>query len=395
MASVQPKRGYLFVLPWDLGGVGGVNEVVFNLYDQLEKSEEYYPIIMINKWSCIFPTMSIVDGRVIIRQRLYSPVIVESAKNFRKYVSFFARCFNLLVILYVLIRHRICMVNPHYPTLPTCSFYKLRKLLIDWKFVLSFHGSDVVDIVSGGPDKMSVWDGIFAKSDKFVTCSCALKHELLSALRLKEKDIVMIYNGVASNFCSNPSTLDSFPETLKKSKYILSVGTYEYKKGQDVLLAAFSRVVNNFDSKYLLIFVGRHTEYLKCLKKMTVDLNIVDKVYFFCDVPRISISKFYEHADFFVLSSRKEPFGIVLLEAGLCGLPVIASDVGGIREIIQNNVTGRLVPVGDEEQMAKCLEQYMKYNIEVQRYGIRLQKEVRFKFTWQKALNDYIKLCEE
>jgi glycosyltransferase involved in cell wall biosynthesis len=66
----------------------------------------------------------------------------------------------------------------------------------------------------------------------------------------------------------------------------------------------------------------------------------------------------YRSSDVFALPSRAETFGIAAAEAAASGLPVVASDVGGLSEIVEHNVTGRVIPVGDGEALATSLRAF-------------------------------------
>ncbi len=84
---------------------------------------------------------------------------------------------------------------------------------------------------------------------------------------------------------------------------------------------------------------------------MAADLGVSNRVKFYQD--RLDVEVFYDEANLFVLPSRYEGFGLALVEAMASGLPVIASDIDGLREIIADGETGFLVPPDDAAALAR------------------------------------------
>ena len=137
----------------------------------------------------------------------------------------------------------------------------------------------------------------------------------------------------------------------KNSKIILSVAELHERKGLKYLIEAMPKVIENCPTcKLVLVGAGPDENTLKHLVK---EKNIENHVIFLGyrkDIPHIMKS-----ADIFVLPSEKEAFGLVLLEAMAAELPIIASEVGGIPEIIENGVNGMLIPPHDEDRIANAI----------------------------------------
>ena len=133
---------------------------------------------------------------------------------------------------------------------------------------------------------------------------------------------------------------------------LLVAGRLNKVKGFDLLLD----VLNKLDANYHLTILGQGSEE-KTLKEIAVKLNIVEKLSFlgFQSNPY----KYMKQADIFILSSRYEGFPNVLLEANICGTPVIAFNCpGGTAEIIKNGVNGYLVPYGNIEEMTNMIKSF-------------------------------------
>src|SRR5262249_1147568 len=101
------------------------------------------------------------------------------------------------------------------------------------------------------------------------------------------------------------------------------------------------------------------------------------------------VARFFDRATAFCLPSRAEPFGIVLLEAGAFRLPVVATRVGGIPEIVEDRVTGLLVPPDDAGSLADALVRVLTDSDFAASAGRGLHDRVRAVFSWRRAYDAY------
>lgn len=138
----------------------------------------------------------------------------------------------------------------------------------------------------------------------------------------------------------------------KCSKRVVTIGRYAYQKGYDLLLQAWAEVVRQYPDWTLDIYgMGDQTGYRQLMTDMGVDV-------YRCHLngPVEDVTKVYLNSSIFVLSSRFEGFGLVLVEAMACGLPVVSFDCpAGPDEIITDSVDGILVPSGDVHVLAEKL----------------------------------------
>ncbi len=140
---------------------------------------------------------------------------------------------------------------------------------------------------------------------------------------------------------------------LNDTKLVLNVARLEDFKGQDVLLKAWVAIVAE-NPKAKLWIAGTGSQEA-ALKGMVAELDLQDSVRFLGFVSQAEVHALMEAADLFVLPSREEPFGIVLLEAMAHGLPVVASKVGGIPEVLPSNDDVALVAAGDAQALAQAI----------------------------------------
>lgn len=179
---------------------------------------------------------------------------------------------------------------------------------------------------------------------------------------LTEADRYILEKKMDTNFmkkvCVLPNPLAFTPPNSisQKDKFVLAagrLGAWHYK-GFDLLLKAWAKVHKDFPD-WILKIAGEGDQYF--LRKMCYDLEITDCVVF---LGFVDIKKQYEKAEIFVLSSRYEGFGMVLIEAMSQGCACIACDYKGRqREIITNETQGIICPPDDVESIVNALRKVM------------------------------------
>src|SRR5438105_4097512 len=180
------------------------------------------------------------------------------------------------------------------------------------------------------------------------------------------------------------------PAALADREFIVSVATLEHKKGHDVLLRAFARLRRAIPGEGLaLVLVGRSDAAEPRLRTLTNELGLSHDVFFCTDVPHQQVGVFLERAKAFCLPSRSEPFGIAILEAGAYRLPVVASRVGGIPEIVIDGENGLLVPPDDVEGLTAALHRVLADPDSARVFGERLHQRVATEFSWKRAYDEY------
>ena len=153
--------------------------------------------------------------------------------------------------------------------------------------------------------------------------------------------------GVRSEKCGVRSV-----ECGVRAKRVVTIGRYAYQKGYDLLLQAWAEVEKQFHDWTLDIYgQGDQTSYRELMGDLGIDANRCH-----LNGPVDDVVKTYQNSTIFVLSSRFEGFGLVLVEAMACGLPVVSFDCpAGPDEIITDGADGLLVPSGDVHALAEKL----------------------------------------
>lgn len=132
---------------------------------------------------------------------------------------------------------------------------------------------------------------------------------------------------------------------------ILTVAHLYPRKGLDTLLRAFA----NLSTNVTLRIVGTGPERTR-LEHLAQTLNLTDRVRFLGHLPFAALVAEYRNATLFALPTEQEGFGIVFLEAMASGLPIVATRVAAVPEVVSDGVTGLLVDPGDEATLAQAIK---------------------------------------
>jgi glycosyltransferase involved in cell wall biosynthesis len=189
-----------------------------------------------------------------------------------------------------------------------------------------------------------------------------------------------IYKKNSEKFIEIPFSVDTnkFKPVKKEKKEnikITFVGGMDKAhnfKGVDVLIKAFARIKNT-NIKLNLIGNG---DLIDTYKKLALSLNLDDRIEFLSGISDSDKIVEYQNSDIFVLPSinSHEAFGIVLLEAMSCGVPVIASSLPGVRKVFHDNEQGLLVKPGDVNDLKKKLERLIMSQDLRARMGLNARK---------------------
>lgn len=380
---------YLFVIPWSLSHVGGVNQVVIGLAREMQKAGIYEPIVLIADWQAVHPVWGKAFGLRTVRWRIRS---CSPEAGFRQRLIFnvwqwhfdyaFRRFCN---------EHWVVAVNSHYPGAGVFALqHALSRMSEKLPLMLSFHGTDLAELSGEGHEMIAHWQVLVGCARWVIVCSKSFGRQVTQVFG-NAALLQVVHNGIqAEGFVSVGK--DSAPLPLS-GKTILNVGRFDENKGQGALIRAFALLVDEY-TDLQLVLVGASAGALSELKALCRTLRVDHRVAFHTDVPHAQIGQFFQKATVFALPSRAETFGIVILEAGAFGVPVVASRVGGIPEIVEDGVTGRLVPPDDPQALAQALRDLLDAPAEAKALGQRLHQRVLSEFTWEAAYRKYAALLE-
>ncbi|MEW6234460.1 MAG: glycosyltransferase [Candidatus Omnitrophota bacterium] len=159
------------------------------------------------------------------------------------------------------------------------------------------------------------------------------------------------------------------------------------RKGIDLLLQACQRLVED-GINFSCHLIGDGPEE-SSLKRMAGELRLGERICFHGRMSRDEIARFLPNCDLFVLPSYAEGMSNAALEAMACGLPVLLTDTGGSRELIEGN--GEIVPVGDAEALASALMRMLAQPEIMRRLGVRSRERAET-FSWNNVAAQYYDL---
>lgn len=194
---------------------------------------------------------------------------------------------------------------------------------------------------------------IYRKVQKIFCVSTFTEKQILKRVALK--NTLVINNGIDYERFQKPISIEN-----NEGKIVLSVGAFKRRKGYHVSIPAMAEVKKEYpDIKYYIVGGRPPKTYLDLIEKHQLEKNVK----FFENIPDEKLIKLYYHADVFLLTpvivndNNFEGFGLVYLEAGACGKPVIGTFGCGAEDAIVSGVTGLLVP---QENIKKTAEAVLK-----------------------------------
>jgi len=323
--------------------VGGVEELVRQLAHAYHR-EGHGAIVVTNRWPPELPEYEEYEGIPVYRFAMRTPggSLRERAKYQLTHAS------NVRRMLDMLRRHQINLL--HVQCVSANGYYaQIARRALHLPLVVTAQGERTMDagqIYQRSPFMNRMLCALLAEADYITACS---RHTL--------DDLEGWYGqpfGPRAQVVYNGIDLSSFTDPVPyphPRPYILGIGRHVPQKGFDVLLQAFA--LSNQDSHDLLL-AGDGPER-PALGRLAADLDIEDRVRFVGRADRPMAVSLFAGCSFFVLPSRQEPQGIVNLEAMAAGKAVLASRVGGVPEIVQDDETGLLVPAEDVPALAQAI----------------------------------------
>ena len=144
------------------------------------------------------------------------------------------------------------------------------------------------------------------------------------------------------------------------NKRVIAVGRYVYQKGFDLLLQAWAKIENQHSDWELVVYgMGDRDPYEQIIDDLRIDRS---RCHLRGSTP--DIKKEYLNSSLFVFSSRFEGFGMVLIEAMACGLPVVSFDCPcGPKDIVRHEEDGLLVPSSDTDSLADAMHKLMSDDV--------------------------------
>ncbi len=205
---------------------------------------------------------------------------------------------------------------------------------------------------------------------------------------IPDKNSAVIYDGVETLRFYNPRNKT---ENDKNAEFLV-VGNMNGNKGQEIVIDALSVLIQKGIEDFHVTFVG-DGKYADDYKKMSMQKGLSSYVTFVGN--QKNVSKYYNNADVFIMSSYAEAFGRVTIEAMLSGCYVIGMNSGATSELINNNETGELFAYMNSDDLAAKMENYINNQDRAFSVACNGQKNAMEKYTSEKNALEIEKMYQQ
>jgi glycosyltransferase involved in cell wall biosynthesis len=307
-----------------------------------------------------------------------------------KRLNYLFRIGNAPCLLQLCTLKKFDIIHLHYPCFFGAEFIYFNHLLRKSKYVITYQNDVISEGVRGlffRIHKNTLMKLILNRAEKIVVSSLDYSNNsFLSEMCDKNPEkIVEIPNGVDVNKFNptNDGSRIKIKYGIEDKKIILFVGALDkphFFKGVDVLLESFKKIAN---PKYHMLIVGDgdlKEDYLAHAKNSSIDSQVT----FAGRVSEEDLPFYYAASDVTVLPSTTmgEAFGLVLLEAMATGKPVIASNLPGVRSVVDDGKNGYLVKPGDSDDLAYKIDSILQNESVGSKFGLNGRNKVEEKYEW-------------
>ncbi|ADM38243.1 N-acetyl-alpha-D-glucosaminyl L-malate synthase BshA [Bacillus spizizenii ATCC 6633 = JCM 2499] len=287
-----------------------------------------------------------ITSSIPFRLNTYHPNIHFHEVEVNQYAVFKYPPYDLTLaskIAEVAERENLDIIHAHY-ALPhaVCAYLAKQMLKRNIGIVTTLHGTDIT-VLGYDPSLKDLIRFAIEASDRVTAVSSALAAETYDLIK-PEKKIETIYNFIDERVYlkKNTAAIKEKHGILPDDKVVIHVSNFrKVKRVQDVI-RVFRNIAGKTKAKLLLVGDGPEKS-TAC--ELVRKYGLEDQVLMLGNQDRVE--ELYSISDLKLLLSEKESFGLVLLEAMACGVPCIGTNIGGIPEVIKNNVSGFLVDVSD------------------------------------------------
>lgn len=274
-----------------------------------------------------------------------------------KFIDFYLYYLSLNSIVSRIIKEKdIEMIDCHwgYPD-GIASLFWAKKFNL--KIILTVRGNESLCFFERSIRK-KICEKKLSQFDHIISVSNELKMKMINHYGIPEHKITVISNGININnfYRIEKKQAQQYCKLDSNKKYILCLSRLSHEKGIDSLLLAFSKMKS---TDVVLLIVGDGPMKLK-LKNLSNSLGINDRVRFVGTILNTEVYKWYNASDVYCLPSLWEGCPNTIIESLACGIPVVASNVGGIPDLIPSSDYGFLVEPKDTIALSYYLDKALE-----------------------------------
>jgi glycosyltransferase involved in cell wall biosynthesis len=235
---------------------------------------------------------------------------------------------------------------------------------------------------------------LWRSADRVLAVSRTLMNDIHDSYGIPSERLRVVYNG-ADTSLFRPDGSPELPKPLvglADKKIVLYVGHFGLRKGIFFLIRAMKLLKEEVPDSHLVCIGGvpqwlHDGDYWGILNREIETSGVAGSVSLLDKVKNTSLPDYYRAASVFALPSYYETISKVTMEAMACGLPVVATNSGGIPEVIDDKVTGLLVPYGSVGELASSIATLLKDEALSRRMGVAGRAKIERLFTWEAVAN--------
>lgn len=287
---------------------------------------------------------------------------------------------------------KLDLMHMHYAIPHATSAYLAREIYRSERylpFVTTLHGTDIT-LVGSRQSFLPVTKFSIVQSDAVTAISHYLAEETERTFGFDQVEVIPNFINAAEYYRRDvPNLLAELAPNGEQ--IIMHVSNFRPVKRITDCIRAFAelRSQSNIHARLVMCGDGPERETAESLAK---ELRVADDVLFVGSVP--NIADYLSAADLFLLPSETESFGLAALEAMACEVPVIATRVGGLPEVIRDTETGYLVSLGDTKAIAECAQLILSDLSRKEAMGKRAREWAVGQFATEKIIPQYEALYE-
>lgn len=213
-----------------------------------------------------------------------------------------------------------------------------------------------------------------------------------------DREIHLIPNGIDTRHFKPVGRNEVLAEALgvenRSSKVVGFVGELREKKGLATLLTGYAQTYKKIPSTLLIVGEIREGEDKKLFDEFQLS-NPENQIIVTGHVPHKDLPAYYSLMDVFIHPSLRDGMPNAVLEAMACGVPVIATPVGGVLDVLEDGVNGRTIPVNDAEMLAKVTEELLNDPEQCTRLSKKAREKIEAEFTLQNELQANLSIYKE
>jgi N-acetyl-alpha-D-glucosaminyl L-malate synthase BshA len=247
-------------------------------------------------------------------------------------------------------KHNLDILHAHYAFPHATSAWLAKQMLAgnNMRVVTTLHGTDIT-LVGQDPSYHSITQFSIQRSDLLTAVSEYLRRETVEHFDVPAERIRVIPNFVdLSTYRRDLEPCHRSKLSEPGEKIVMHISNFRPVKRVDDVVRVFAGIASRVRARLVLIGDGPERGRVQ---QVAEELGVARRVLFLGK--QESVAELLACADLFLLTSASESFGLVALEAMACGVPVVATRVGGVPEVVPDGLAGWLAPIGDIDAMVE------------------------------------------